>query len=75
LIKYRISEDGGVTWGGWLIYEDGNNACGEMVQAKAMIHFCDDACATICLTAECESCTPFDAGAPSNIAVCNSGNI
>lgn len=78
IIKTRFSTDGGVTFSEWKLYNDGDIVCGDIVQGKAMIHFCDDLCPSICIESECvyEGCNnPFVAGTPTNKAFCNDGDI
>jgi hypothetical protein len=74
-IDYTIKWRDGDT-DSWKVYNEGETVCGVDVQGKVLIHFCDDACPTICLYATCEGCTEvFDIGSPSNNAYCNDGNV
>ena len=66
-IKYRCSEDAGVTWGPWKLWDEETPVCCGTVQARWFMHFCEGECPMKCSDiVTCGDCDPIE-----NLILCN----
>lgn len=58
----------------WKYWAEEEVLCCDPVKWKRVVTFCDDVCPTLCEEGQCnQACTPFEAGTPTNVSVCNDG--